>query len=458
MPSAGAQRRSGRRGPRQRDPLAARVRARGSDALDDRRRAPADDRARIGGRAKSQRDYLRCLSSTAWRPRFWTRLRVREVPEAIVRRSRSPWLSGTSRCRTRCRSSPSRRRSSPISRASSSRSSPRRSRCTSASRRRPSMDAGCRALLAVLCNHLGCSLALVDEGGRVLAVRHARPAASFDSALELPVVADDEIATLRAPSATAWSSVSTTCSCSITARLRSPSSSRSATPCRPPSFVLPATCSRTWNTNDWTTARPRGAWPLRARAVPRIRGPARHPTNGLPGDRSACLYRASWTAGRALPVDCAARTRRPSSSRPRTEEAALALGTGARRRRARRAGRGRPAGSGRALGRSLLEARAALDACRRSRWPPTTTWVARAAAQPPEPPWRRSSTACSARPRKRWLIESLSALLDAGCRWSDAAERLGVHRHTLRYRMERLREQTGRHRTSPSNGWSYGLL
>ena len=48
-----------------------------------------------------------------------------------------------------------------------------------------------------------------------------------------------------------------------------------------------------------------------------------------------------------------------------------------------------------------------------------------------------------------WLVESLTALLESGCRWSEAAERLGVHRHTLRYRMERLREQTGRHPDEP---------
>jgi purine catabolism regulator len=48
------------------------------------------------------------------------------------------------------------------------------------------------------------------------------------------------------------------------------------------------------------------------------------------------------------------------------------------------------------------------------------------------------------------LVESLAALLDAGCRWSDAAERLGIHRHTLRYRMERLRRETGRHPDDPA--------
>jgi purine catabolism regulator len=42
------------------------------------------------------------------------------------------------------------------------------------------------------------------------------------------------------------------------------------------------------------------------------------------------------------------------------------------------------------------------------------------------------------------LLPTLAALLDSGWRWSKAAEALGVHRHTLRYRMDRLRELTGR--------------
>jgi purine catabolism regulator len=49
-----------------------------------------------------------------------------------------------------------------------------------------------------------------------------------------------------------------------------------------------------------------------------------------------------------------------------------------------------------------------------------------------------------------WLLESLAALLDSGCRWSEAADRLGVHRHTLRYRMEQLRKQTGSHPDDPA--------
>jgi len=48
------------------------------------------------------------------------------------------------------------------------------------------------------------------------------------------------------------------------------------------------------------------------------------------------------------------------------------------------------------------------------------------------------------------LIESLAAYIEANGRWADAAAALGVHRHTLRYRMERLEEQTGRHPDRPA--------
>src|SRR4029450_10074355 len=114
-----------------------------------------------------------------------------------------------------------------------------------------------------------------------------------------------------------------------------------------------------------------------------------------------------------------------------------------------RLGVGRPA-SGTGLGRSLLEARAALDAVTGSvasyhdlgslelllSLPSAAleAFVARG-------PGRGAGNA--------WLLESLAALLDSGCRWSEAADRLGVHRHTLRYRMEQLRKQTGRHPDDP---------
>jgi PucR family transcriptional regulator, purine catabolism regulatory protein len=114
-----------------------------------------------------------------------------------------------------------------------------------------------------------------------------------------------------------------------------------------------------------------------------------------------------------------------------------------------RVGIGRPA-HGRGLGRSLLEARAALDAA-------TGEVASYLDLGSLELLLSLPSAALEAFVDRvlgpvvsnDGLVESLTALLDAGCRWSDAAEELGIHRHTLRYRMDRLREQTGRHPDDP---------
>jgi len=42
------------------------------------------------------------------------------------------------------------------------------------------------------------------------------------------------------------------------------------------------------------------------------------------------------------------------------------------------------------------------------------------------------------------LVKSLACFLEANGHWGDAAEKLYVHRHTLRYRMKRVEEITGR--------------
>ena len=49
--------------------------------------------------------------------------------------------------------------------------------------------AGIQALLGIVCDRLGCSLALADADGRTLGERHAGAALSFEGALELPVTA-----------------------------------------------------------------------------------------------------------------------------------------------------------------------------------------------------------------------------------------------------------------------------
>ena len=114
-----------------------------------------------------------------------------------------------------------------------------------------------------------------------------------------------------------------------------------------------------------------------------------------------------------------------------------------------RVGVGRPA-QGRALGRSLLEARAALDAAEGDVASYRDLGSLELLLSLPDAALEAfvdrvlGPAAGSER-----LMDSLAALLDSGCRWSDAAESLGVHRHTLRYRMERLREQTERHPDDP---------
>jgi purine catabolism regulator len=114
-----------------------------------------------------------------------------------------------------------------------------------------------------------------------------------------------------------------------------------------------------------------------------------------------------------------------------------------------RVGVGRPA-QGRGLGRSLLEARAALDAASGDVASYRDLGSLELLLSLPDAALEafvdRVLGSIVETPR---ILESLSALLDSGCRWSEAAEALGVHRHTLRYRMERLREQTGRHPDDP---------
>ena len=55
------------------------------------------------------------------------------------------------------------------------------------------------------------------------------------------------------------------------------------------------------------------------------------------------------------------------------------------------------------------------------------------------------------------LLPSLAAFLDAHGHWGDAADRLFVHRHTLRYRMKRVEEITGRNLAEPQDRMDFWL-
>ncbi|WP_041730944.1 PucR family transcriptional regulator [Conexibacter woesei] len=106
--------------------------------------------------------------------------------------------------------------------------------------------------------------------------------------------------------------------------------------------------------------------------------------------------------------------------------------------------------NGLGLGRSLLEARAALDASGAAVVSYRDLSSFELLLSVPVPVLEAYvDRVLGPTASNGWLVETLSVLLESGCRWKDAAEQLGVHRHTLRYRMDRLQEQTGRHPDQP---------
>jgi purine catabolism regulator len=108
------------------------------------------------------------------------------------------------------------------------------------------------------------------------------------------------------------------------------------------------------------------------------------------------------------------------------------------------------AATGAGLGRSLLEARAALDASAAVVVSYRDLSSFELLLSVPVPVLEAFvDRVLGPTVHNGWLVETLSVLLESGCKWKDAAEQLGVHRHTLRYRMDRLEEQTGRHPDRP---------
>jgi len=309
---------------------------------------------------------------------------------------------------------------------------------------------GLQALLAIVCNHLGCSLALVDDRGRTVAELHAGAPLSFDRALELPVVAHEQMATLRA------------------AREHGPFGDYDRLVLHHGQTALAFELSRR---RAVSAAELRLAGDLledlEAERLDEREAGRRMAAFGLPPERDYAALLAVPQDGdsgeelrrgvaeeldrRSVPyLSTARRERAAFLVEARTEEEALALAreiAGAERRA--RVGVGRP-GHGRALGRSLLEARAALDATGRDVASYRDLGSLELLLNLPDAALEafvdRVLGPAVASPR---LLESLTALLDSGCRWSDAAQVLGVHRHTLRYRMDRLREQAGRHPDDP---------
>lgn len=310
---------------------------------------------------------------------------------------------------------------------------------------------GTPALLAILGDHVGCALALVDESGRVVGDRHGGRLESCDDVLELPVVADGETWSLRAgkPSEefSEYDRLVLHHGQSALAFELSRRHAVSAAELRLAGDLL----------EDLEHDR------LDEREIAR-----RVAAFGLdPHSRYAAFLAVATGARQGEDVRTAvaglldARGHRFLSAARRdraaflvaadSEEDALTLaqalvdaapGT--------RVGVGRPA-SGAGLGRSLLEARAALDAVAG----PVASYQDLGSLElllslPGAALEAFVARVLGSASTNAWLLESLAALLDTGCRWSEAADRLGIHRHTLRYRMDQLRKHTGRHPDDPA--------
>jgi len=310
---------------------------------------------------------------------------------------------------------------------------------------------GIQALLAVLCEHVGCSARLVDERGRVLGERHARRRLEFDGALALPVVAGGELATLAVASGPdglgeedrlVLHHAQTALAFELSRRR-----AVSAAELRLAGDLIDDLVNDRLDERE--IARRLVAFgldPERSYAGLVALGPEGEAAEET---RVAVARDLELATGRHL--SAARRERAAFLVAAAAEEEATALAHGiVGRLPLTRIGVGRPA-TGRGLGRSLLEARAALDGAAG----PVATYRDLGSLELllglPDAALEAfvDRVLGPAQARER-LVESLAALLDAGCRWSEAAESLGVHRHTLRYRMEQLRKQTGRHPDDPS--------
>jgi PucR family transcriptional regulator, purine catabolism regulatory protein len=311
---------------------------------------------------------------------------------------------------------------------------------------------GLYTLLAVLGDSVGCSLALVDQAGRVVVERHAAGGPrSLDGGLELPVVAGGDIATLRAAKANGGFTEAdrlvlhhgqTAVALELSRRR-----AVSAAELRLAGDLLEDLEHD--RLDDRELARRMAAFGLE------------------PGRRYAAVLAVGATddspeaTRRAVAVELDARGTHYVSAARRdraaflvaAEEEADVLAVAeavTQSAPGARVGVGRPS-SGRALGRSLLEARAALDAGPG----PVASYRDLGSLElllglPSASLEAYVDRVLGPTAESAWLVDSLTALLDAGCRWSDAAARLGVHRHTLRYRMDRLRQETGRHPDDPA--------
>ena len=310
---------------------------------------------------------------------------------------------------------------------------------------------GAPALLAILADHAGCALALVDEGGRVVGERNGARLAACEQVLDLPVVADGERLTLRAgkpgDELSEYDRLVLHHGQSALAFELSRRHAVSAAELRLAGDLLEDLEHDRLDERE--ASRRIAAFGLDPQA--RYAALLAVSAAGTQGEDVRAAAAAVLDDQGARYLSASRRDRAAFLVAAEDEGDALALANAiVATSPETRVGVGRPA-SGSALGRSLLEARAALDAVAG----PVASYQDLGSLElllslPGAALEAFVARVLGPAADNAWLLESLGALLDSGCRWSEAADRLGVHRHTLRYRMEQLRKQTGRHPDDPA--------
>ena len=309
---------------------------------------------------------------------------------------------------------------------------------------------GVQALLGILCSHVGCSASLVDERGRLLGEQHAGPRLDFRAALELPVVAGRELATLRVEKADGdldeedrrvLHHGQTALAFELSRRR-----AVSAAELRLAGDLVDDLVSGRLDEHE--VARRLAAFGLDPSAL--HAGLLASTTVDEPVDATRDAVAAELDALGVEHLSAPRPDRAAFVVAAVDEEVLLELAQSlAERLPQTRIAVGRPV-TARDLGRSLLEARAALDGSSAQ----VATYRELGSLElllglPSAALEAFVDQVLAGAAKRDQLVASLTALLDSGCRWSDAAAALGVHRHTLRYRMEQLRRETGRHPDDP---------
>jgi purine catabolism regulator len=309
---------------------------------------------------------------------------------------------------------------------------------------------GLAALLAIVSNHLDCSLALIDESGRVIGERHSRARQSFDGALELPVAFNGGTATLKAVCTSGafgeYDRLVLHHGQTALALELARSRAVSAAELRLAGDLLEDLEENRLEERE--AIRRMSAFGLEPAST--YAALLAVPRNGTGSDRLRDEIAAELDRRAVRFVSAARRNRAEFLVEVESEHAGLELAQQLVRAASdARVAVGRPA-RGPALGRSLLEARAALDTSEA----PISSFRDLGSLElllglPDAALESFVARVLGPVAGDERLLESLTALLECGGRWSDAAAQLSIHRHTLRYRMERLREQTGRHPDEP---------